>query len=86
MQRGTRLVRVPPMVSACEILRPAYYPFARASISLNSSSLNSMRAAAMFSSRCATEDVPGMGSMLGDRFSSQASAIWLGAASCACAI
>src|SRR4029077_14451653 len=37
--------------------------------------------AATFSSRCATFDVPGIGSMTGLRLSTQASAIWLGVAS-----
>ncbi len=40
----------------------------------NSSSDNSMSAAATFSSRWATFDVPGIGSITGDRLSSQASA------------
>ena len=33
-------------------------------------------AARMFSSRCETDDVPGITSMAGERASSQASAIW----------
>lgn len=36
--------------------------------------------AAMSSSRCATEEVPGMGSMTGERRSSPASASWAGVA------
>lgn len=43
-------------------------------------------AAAMFSSRCSTEDVPGIGSMIGERASSQASANCDGLAWCAAAI
>lgn len=39
-----------------------------------------MSAAATFSSRCATWDVPGIGSMTGLRFKIQASAIWLAVA------
>src|SRR4029077_18904937 len=46
----------------------------------NSSSESSIPAAATFSSRCETFEVPGMGSMTGLRFRTQASAIWLGAA------
>ncbi len=42
--------------------------------SSNSSPDSSIPAAAMFSSRCATDDVPGIGSMTGERRSSQASA------------
>src|SRR5690606_15905187 len=47
-----------------------------------SSSDNSIPAAATFSSRCLTLDVPGMGSITGLRFKAHASAIWLGVASC----
>ena len=39
----------------------------------------------MFSSRCATEPVPGMGSIAGERASSHAIATWCGVASCAAA-
>jgi hypothetical protein len=46
----------------------------------NSSALKRIDADARFSSRCAIEEVPGMGSMAGERRSSQASAIWLGVA------
>lgn len=46
----------------------------------NSSSVSLMVAAAAFSSRCSTDDVPGIGSMAGDRFSSHASAICGGVA------
>jgi hypothetical protein len=46
----------------------------------NSSALKRIDADARFSSRCAIEEVPGIGSMAGDRCSSQASAIWLGVA------
>jgi hypothetical protein len=45
-----------------------------------SSSINSTEAAAMFCSRCSTELVPGMGSMMGDRRSSQANATCFGLA------
>ena len=48
----------------------------------NSSSDSSISAAATFSSRCATFDVPGIGSITGERFSSQASASCEGVASC----
>jgi hypothetical protein len=44
----------------------------------NSSALKPIDADARFSSRCAIEEVPGIGSMAGERCSSQASAIWLG--------
>jgi hypothetical protein len=44
------------------------------SSSRTSSSDSSIAAAARFSSRCPTEDVPGMGSMTGERCSSHASA------------
>ena len=47
----------------------------------NSSSVSSIFTAATFSSRCATFEVPGIGSITGLRFSTQASAIWPGAAS-----
>src|SRR5262249_54084676 len=40
-------------------------------------------AAATFSSRCCTEEVPGMGSITGEWSSSQASATWAGVTSCA---
>ena len=39
-----------------------------------SSSVNRKEAACTFSSRCSIEEVPGIGSMMGDRLSSQASA------------
>ena len=39
-----------------------------------------MFTAATFSSRCATFEVPGIGSITGLRLSSQASAIWAGVA------
>jgi hypothetical protein len=42
-----------------------------------SSSVRCTKPAAMFSSRCSTEPVPGMGSMMGDRRSSQANATCL---------
>ena len=44
-----------------------------------------MPAAAVFSSRCAIEDVPGIGSTTGDLRSSHASASWAGVASCSLA-
>jgi len=40
----------------------------------NSSVVSSISAAPVFSSRCATEEVPGIGSITGERFSSHASA------------
>src|SRR5256885_6627343 len=40
-------------------------------ISANSSSVNSIPAPPMFSSRCFTREVPGIGSITFDRFSSQ---------------
>jgi hypothetical protein len=46
----------------------------------NSSAFKRIDADARFSSRCAIEEVPGIGSMAGERCSSQASAIWLGVA------
>ena len=42
-----------------------------------SSSVRCTKPAAMFSSRCSTEPVPGMGSMMGDRRSSHANATCL---------
>ena len=42
----------------------------------NSSELNRIDTEARFSSRCAIEEVPGIGSMAGERCSSQASPIW----------
>ena len=48
------------------------------------SSVSSMPAAAVFSSRCSTLDVPGIGSITGERWSSQASASCDGVASCCC--
>ena len=51
-----------------------------------SSSGKRWEAAAMFCSRCSIEEVPGMGSIMGDRRRSQASAICVGLALCACAI
>jgi hypothetical protein len=44
-------------------------------IASKSSSLSSMAAPSAFSVRCSTEDVPGIGSITGERLSSQASAI-----------
>src|SRR5260370_22336474 len=41
-------------------------------------SLNRNDAASTFSSRCLTDEVPGMGSITGERFSNQASATCLG--------
>src|SRR5258707_1010409 len=52
---------------------------ARSSKSLR---LSVIAAAAMFSSRCSTDEVPGMGSTTGDRASSHASASWPGVAWC----
>ncbi len=43
-----------------------------------SSSVNCNDAACTFSSRCAIEEVPGMGSIIGDRFSNHANATWMG--------
>src|SRR6202140_3509537 len=51
-----------------------------------SSSVKRREAAATFCSRCSIEEVPGMGSMLGDRRRSQANAICVGPAWCAWAI
>jgi len=45
---------------------------ASASIAFHSSALNFTFAVAIFSSRCAREDVPGIGSITGDRCSSHA--------------
>ncbi len=42
--------------------------------SANSASVSSSSAAAMSSSRCSTDEVPGMGAITGERRSSQASA------------
>src|SRR5207244_12617190 len=46
----------------------------------NSSALKRIDADARFSSKCAIEEVPGIGSMAGERCNSQASAIWPGVA------
>ena len=46
----------------------------------NSSEFNRIEEEARFSSRCAIEDVPGIGNTAGERCSSQASEIWLGVA------
>ena len=46
----------------------------------NSSALQRIDSDARFSSKCAIEEVPGIGSMAGERCSSQASAIWPGVA------
>lgn len=53
-----------------------------ASSAANSSSDRMMSTAAVFSSRCLTLPVPGIGSITGLRFSTHARAIWLGAALC----
>ena len=45
-----------------------------------SSSVKRRDAAAMFCSKCSTEEVPGIGRITGDRHSSQESATWVGAA------
>jgi hypothetical protein len=45
-----------------------------------------MSSAATFSSRCSTDDVPGIGNITAERASSQASAICAGVASCSLAI
>jgi len=50
---------------------------------LNSASVNATSAARMFSSKWSTLDVPGIGTMTGERRSSQASASWAGVAPCA---
>src|SRR5262249_19719540 len=51
-----------------------------------SSPLSSIPAAPRFSSRCSAEEVPGIGSITGERWSSHASATWDGVASWALAI
>src|SRR5260370_2241596 len=57
------------------------------SASLSYSSSDKWReTAATFCSRCSIEEVPGIGSMMGDRRRSQASATCMGLALCACAI
>jgi hypothetical protein len=48
--------------------------------SWNSSPVSRSAAAARFSSRCATDEVPGIGSITGERASSQARATWAGVA------
>src|SRR6202021_1864220 len=57
---------------ACFIQRGNAY-FAAASSSCHSASLSVTSAAFKFSSRCAIEDVPGIGSITGERCSSHAS-------------
>src|SRR6202049_1685257 len=51
-----------------------------------SSSDKRREVAATFCSRCSIEEVPGMGSIMGERCSNQASATFVGLALCACAI
>ena len=51
-----------------------------------SSSVKWSEAAAMFCSRCSIEEVPGIGNIIGERFKSQASAIWVGLARCVSAM
>jgi hypothetical protein len=53
---------------------------ASAAMAATSSGARRMLRAAQFSSRWATDEVPGMGSMTGERASSQARAIWAGVA------
>src|SRR5207253_5590965 len=62
----------------CERL-PSQEDYREASVR-NSSALKRIDADARFSSRCAIEEVPGIGNMAGERCSSQVSAIWLGVA------
>ncbi len=71
---------IPGLVEVTRLPRPAR------SSAANSSSESLIAAAPTFSSRCATLPVPGIGSMTGLRFKSQASAIWPGLALCLCAI
>lgn len=47
-----------------------------------SSPSSAMRAAAMFSSRCVTDEVPGMSRTYGSRCNSHARAIWAGVEAC----
>ena len=56
----------------------AFTPGRTLPISATSSGDSSISAAARFSSRCSIDDVPGIGSITGERASSQASAIWSG--------
>src|SRR5882724_6652476 len=49
---------------------------AKASIDFHSAGVNLIFVAATFSSRCEMDDVPGIGSITGERSRSQASAIW----------
>ncbi len=69
-----RPLRAPPRQAALKTFLPS------PSRAENSSFERVMSTAATFSSRCLTLEVPGIGSMTGLRFSTQASAIWLGAA------
>src|SRR5436305_9244929 len=69
--------------------RIAFTQEASAAIPLSSrycSSVNCSAAACTFSARCASEDVPGMGSITGDRFSNHPSATWIALTPCAFAI
>src|SRR5215469_2618157 len=50
--------------------------FAESSISFHSAALSFTSAAAMFSSRCSMEEVPGIGSITGERWRSQARESW----------
>jgi hypothetical protein len=56
---------------------PAQTLPAKASIVFHSSGVKLSFAAATFSSKCAIEDVPGIGSIAGDRWRSQARATWI---------
>ena len=49
---------------------------AKASIAFHSAGVNLMFVAATFSSKCAMDDVPGIGSITGERSRSQTRAIW----------
>ena len=64
-----------------EVDHPTSTPPAAPAIASRSSSLSVSSAAATFSSRCSTDEVPGIGSITGERASSQASATWPGVAS-----
>src|SRR4029079_5656449 len=75
--RGTSHAPARQSSAPCALRSAPFHPTSR-----NSSSLNSIVAANAFSSRCFTRDVPGIGSITGERFSSHASAICAGVAWC----
>src|SRR5215831_11306678 len=75
VRQGPTVSPLPLQTHSCQPRSLADY---REASVRNSSALKWIDADERFSSRCAIEEVPGIGSMAGERCSSQASAIWLG--------